>query len=200
VPDDVKSYLMVIVVGLLSAVGGGWFATQTATVEVEPDYVKILQDELRASRSELAQEQARNLTLTLQMADLERELGGSSVASVESKAVFAFLNRIERSAWCKRVKYDEEPSLVTFIMAFLNHAYELKYGVSAARYIGKTDFDIYPPAMADRYYQNDMQSYVTRDYFEFSEKTVAGAGMIRFAKWWVQIPSGTEYICGLEVG
>jgi len=200
VTDETKSYLLVLVVGLVSAIGGGWFATQTATVEVEPDYVQILQDELRESRGELAREQARNLTLTLQMADLERELGGDSVASVESRAVFAFLNRIERSAWCKRVEYGPDPGIVDFIMAFLNHAYEIKYNVSAARYIGKTDAQVYPQKLAEAYYQHDMQSYVTRDYFEFEEKTLVSSTPLTFAKWWVQIPSGTEYICGLEVG
>jgi hypothetical protein len=195
-----KGVISPAIIAVIGAAIGGLFTFITMAKEVEPEYVEILQRELRSLRSEIAQERASNLSLTLQLADLQRDLG-DSVDMVESQAVFAFLNRMKRPAWCKRVVSKQGQDRVpTFVMAFLNHAYEVKFQVSAARFTGRTDFDIYPPYLADEYYSNDMRAYVTKDYFEFEERTVAQVEPLGFAKWWVKIPSGTEYICGLEVG
>lgn len=198
--DAVKAHTSDIIKTVLSAAVGGALVLATTAKEVEPGYVEILQEEIGNLRSELAAEQAGNLSLSLQLADLQRELG-SGVDVVESAAVFSFVTRIKRPAWCKRVVEEVDPktgnSTVRFQMAFLNDSYEDRYKVTAARYTGQTDFDIWPVRLASEYYENDVFAWKSRDYHENTESTITGDTV--FAKWWVKIPSGIEYICGLQV-
>jgi hypothetical protein len=176
-----------------------WLLIGQTRVEVEPAYVEVLQADLIQLRRDYNQQTAELVTATIRIAELERLVGGSSVDDIEGSAIYAFLERIERPAWCKSVQYTDTNELPSFRMEYPNRSYEQRYGKTAAAYSGKTDFEIWPPEIAEAYYQNDLRSWATKDYLEFLEPTILNDTLGWFAKWWFALPSGREFICGMEV-
>ncbi len=172
--------------------------TQTAT-EVEPEYVRVLQEDLITLRSEYNQQTAKLVTATILIAELERLAGGESIDDVEGGAIYSFLDRIKRPAWCKSVVYNGEGEDPSFVMEYLNRDYEERFKFTLSYYKGKTDFEAHRPDLAQRYYQNDLQAWATKDYLEFLEPTIRDGTLGWFAKWWFPLPSGREFVCGMEV-
>lgn len=179
-----------------------WMLFLGTKVEVEPRYVEVLQEENRVLRSEVSQMQAKIVEFSIKTADMERIIAGG-IGPLEESAVFAYVAKLGRPAWCKRAEIAENGAII-FRMAFINDAYEITYGMSADRYIGGTDFDNHSQAAAEHYYKNDLKTYESRGYAEFLEPVDKanryGGGRKQFAKFWFRIPSGTEFVCGLQVG
>ena len=180
-----------------------YFGMKGSQATARPDYVRVLQDENNSLRGQLSEMRARLTTLSIKIADLERLVGGTT-KDVEAGAIFAYLDAMKRRpAWCKIVEI-HPPDAPVFRMAYLNDAYEDVYGVTLARYIGGTDFDNHPPVVAQSYYENDLETYLDKDYKEFDEPLgvtdgYGARGNRQFSKFWVALPSGPQYICGMQV-
>lgn len=197
IPESGNEWIRVLASNVVT-LGVAWIAFGQARVEVEPAYVEILQKEIRILRSDYGKLQADNIGLTLKIKDMEYQLGGN-IIELESDAVWSLLDRVDRPAWCKEVVLDDEQQ-PTFVMRYLNKAYELRYKLTSAYYIGKTDFESQRDInVSQAYYRNDKKAYSSRSYVEYTEPTVNQGDRV-FAKWWVQLPSGIEFVCGFEVG
>ena len=194
-----------IAIGITAVVSifGTYAGFKSSQASVEPDYVRVLQDENNSLRGQLSEMRVRLTTLSIKIADLERLVGGTT-KDVEAGAVFAYMSAMKlRPAWCKIIEI-HPPDSPTFRMAYLNAAYEDVYGVTLAKYIGGTDFDNHPPVVAQSYYDNDLETFTEKDYKEFSEPLgvtdgYGARGNRQFSKFWVALPSGPQYICGMQV-
>lgn len=74
----------------------------------------------------------------------------------------SYLDTFPEPAWIKEVHTNPQTGEVEFRMLVINRAYENEYGVSRFNYIGKTDFEIWPQAVAERFYSSDMIAYNTK--------------------------------------
>lgn len=191
-----------VVVSAALFFGGMWMAKKEAIVTSQPELVATLTLRINELESKISALQAQVISLTIQNADLLRQQGGDSY-SLETGAIFEYIDRLEFPAWCKQVVLNEDKK-PSFVMAFLNTAYEKQYGISKAKYIGQTDFENHPTEAANVYYFNDMQVYVKKQFLSTAEPIDSNeTGVMenrRFDKFWVKTPvSGVELVCGQEV-
>lgn len=188
---------------LVSAVlflGAKYFENDAAETANTPEIVESFRARLTEVEGQLREAQSRILSLTLQNAELTNAIGGE-LKEVQMSGVFAYIDGIERPAWCKEVEYNPGEK-IKFRMRYLNYAYEQAHGISVQKYIGTTDFENYPASVAQSYYNNDLRTYRAKDYFEYEEPLVeegeAGDSVL-FAKFYVAMPSGAQLICGLQI-
>jgi PAS domain-containing protein len=108
---------------------------------------------------------------------VQRRTGKQAVDAVAQHAgagqINGWLHQLLRSmpypAWVKVV--DRSPhGAVTFRMQFVNDAYEEWFGVKWEDYKNKTDYDIWPKAVADEYYKNDAHTLANKNHVRIVEK------------------------------
>lgn len=175
----------------------------SARVTAEPGYVETLQNENTNLRRELNEQAAKMVEYSLRIGDLERTISGG-VGDLEESAVWSYIDGLGRPGWCKRVEYGDDGT-PAFTMAFINESYELTYGLSAAAYIGRTDFENHSLEAAEHYYTNDLKTLEVKRYSEFMEPVDRanryGGGRKQFGKFWMMLPvSRIELLCGLQTG
>lgn len=189
------------VVAALLTFGGSYFTLKSTQANIEPAYVEVLQREIRELKSNSNRQQAQILELTLKNADLTRMVGGDA-KTVQLEGIFHYIDALERPAWCKEIEHNPNSGRVEFRMRYLNYEYELVYGVSIRKYIGGTDFDNHPRETAEAYYENDMNTYRSKDYREFEEPVSENENpdiKRMFAKFYVDLPTGPKLICGIQI-
>lgn len=108
----------------------------------------------------------------------------------------AFRNR---PAWAKTC--NEETEVCVNVHA--NDAYEARYCITANRYRGKTDFEVWDEDIARQFHENDLavlQSRDTRDYEELVYDCVLDRRVTyQFTKFHVELTDGTHIIGGLQI-
>lgn len=113
--------------------------------------------------------------------------------------IFKLLESLDVPAWCKVFVETPEPHLE---MGYINSNFEFTYGISKARYIGSTDFDVHPVEIAKAYNENDFYTYKARGWADFTESVILPDGTRakrRFWKFYHKVKNGPELICGWEV-
>ncbi len=104
----------------------------------------------------------------------------------------------ERPAWCK--EYD--PDKNSFTMFHINPSYENFYGVTAERYEGQTDIEIFGESIGASYLANDLVALQRKGFQEFEEVVITSLGdtkVLEFWKFYVPLPDMTELVCGIQV-
>lgn len=197
-----------LVVSAVLFFGGQWLANSQASKQAAPEILETItirlsevERELKETRGMLRIAESRIMSLTLANAELTNALGGN-LQEVQMQGMFSYIDSLKRPAWCKQIEHSP-PEKPVFRMKYLNVEYEIAYGVSVAKYIGGTDFDNHPQEIAEAYYENDMRSYRSKDYREFIEPISSDENpkvyRRQFAKFYVNMPSGVEMICGLQI-
>ncbi len=149
--------------------------------------------------------------LELRVDALRKELNERNMLVIELRTALAsnhdpmdtlyrYLESMDVPAWLKQ--YD--PVDNHFHMLYLNHEYERFYDVSMENYVGKTDFDIYPEDVAERYAAHDRAVYENKTFMRFIEygRTAStGARMVPgvFWKFYVRLADGRELIAGIQL-
>ena len=83
----------------------------------------------------------------------------------------------------------------------VNRQYELLFHISKAQVLGKTDHDIFPKDLADRFRSNDMKVLETQSHLKFEEIAPQDDGLHTFIslKFPLRDDSGVPYgICGIS--
>jgi PAS domain S-box-containing protein len=106
---------------------------------------------------------------------------------------YAFMENSPTFAWIK----DEQGQHV-----YLSKAYEKRFGVRLDDWRGKTDFDIWPPDLAQRFRDTDLEALTSGQTTEAIEETVTPDG--NRAVWWkfkfpMHDASGAKYVGGVGV-
>jgi PAS domain S-box-containing protein len=104
-----------------------------------------------------------------------------------------FMENSPTFAWIK----DEQGQHV-----YLSKAYEKRFGVRPEDWQGKTDFDIWPPDLAQKFRNTDLEALTSGQTTEVIEETVTPDG--NRAVWWkfkfpMHDASGAKYVGGVGV-
>lgn len=179
---------------LITALVTGVFAFTSNALLVEPTYVETLQTRisyLEEKNTKLLEEVSE---LKAQMVRLEY------LMKEETTTVSVMCNFFEAFPgldWIKRVELDESGN-PKFTMVCVDSAYSLNYGLSKYRYVGKTDYEIWPKETADQFYQNDTAVYTTGTPFITNESWDVGgkaySGIVK--KYLIIDEMGDLYIGG----
>ncbi len=105
----------------------------------------------------------------------------------------AFMDNSPAIAWAK-----DEAGKYTY----LSKAYENRLGVRLEDWRGKTDFEIWPREIAEKFRANDLAALSSRQAIESMEETINRNGEYR--SWWIfkfpfQDSSGKRYVGGIAV-
>ena len=118
----------------------------------------------------------------------------TEMALQESQERFrAFMDHSPAVAWAK----DGDGRYV-----YLSKAYEDRFKVRLENWQGKTDFDLWPPEVAEKFRQNDLAALAAGRAVENTEEAVNSKGEV--SSWWnVKFPyedaGGQKYIGGIAV-
>ncbi|MEM1152768.1 MAG: PAS domain-containing protein [Pseudomonadota bacterium] len=171
-----------LIIAFLTSVGD---SSNQRTLQLE-ERNALLSAELLAVRIELVQERA----LTEDDQDV-------------LSALQDLLDAIPEPAWVKQVTdLPGEPPV--FTMLLLNDAYAERLGVTKMRYIGHTDYDVWPKDVADRFYSADMDTYVDRkDTVRVQEYPAKRGGVATerriIHKFMVRLPQNNLGVGGLLI-
>ncbi len=204
-PESSREWLR-IALSNLASIFIALIVVQQTKVQVTPELMRSMQGQIdglfaqvNALQTDKVNLTANNITLRLKLAEIEQLVGGTA-EGLEIGAIDAMFSELDRAGWCKEVVYHDDSA--DFVMVVINSAYEIRYDISASRYLGRTDWQTQAPEVAEVYVQHDMDTLAVKDTREFREPHPAADGRTGlYTKWYVELPvSGLELICGLEVG
>lgn len=102
----------------------------------------------------IKEQEERHFKQTVTIAEFKAKL---AQRFEDDDALVSFLDALPFPAWFKYVEYDEDENPV-FINGYINTAYSFRFGVSKARYFGKTDFEVWAARdVAEAFYRNDLK-------------------------------------------
>lgn len=134
-----------------------------------------------------------NALLTVEVAELksERDRIANDVEVFES-----FIRNFPYPAWVKAPAQNGQ-----FIMLVLNREYTATFGKTENEYVGKSDYDVYPPSIADQYTKADRQvlssgeSYIKHETIEINNKET----QVTVVKFRVLLKDGNYGIAGFII-
>jgi PAS domain-containing protein len=102
--------------------------------------------------------------------ETSKEIKTALITSIESLNGYfgVFMDSFPYPIWVKTVELDENGE-VEFRMLYINDAYENFFNIKKENYIGKTDYRIWDPQTANRFYENDLHVYITKRPTKFKE-------------------------------
>jgi PAS domain-containing protein len=169
---------------------------QPAQMEVLAGRVSALEQRLDDKTAEIAELNRELLTVRAENSVMRIQLDKGYATSPRG-TLYAYMDALETPAWCK------EWSDPSFRMLHINRAYENYYGITKARYVGNSDFDVFPPKLAQAWTQNDKRAYQRRGFVRFVETVVTPNGEevdLEFWKFYLRLPDAGELICGIQIG
>lgn len=186
------------------------FDLETAQQAAQTERIEILYG--RVDKALAQNERQRLVIAELRRALIQKE---AQIMSLEIKvaakldsmgSLFAMLEAMKVPAWLKRYDPEAVDPDDSIIMLYANREYEYAYRVSARLYIGSSDFDIWPRAIAEEYRKNDKKVLREKTWLEFYEssqtRAAARAGKIGrdwFWKFYIHLEDDTELIAGIKV-
>lgn len=141
-----------IVVALVTAfttLGGSYFAFQRDKNTADVEMVRTLYEQVQQLQQDLFEAQS-------QIVELKIEL---SKKHESSQILKDYLDGNNNPSFIKLV--DDSGARPRFPNWHVNDAYERMFGISAARYVGKLDSEIWPDDVAEQFYKNDLHAYDT---------------------------------------
>lgn len=139
------------VIATVGVIGGAFFAYTADKAATSADLVKTLYAQIE--------------TLRQQVFDQQREMVGlrNDVLRVNEpgEILKRYMHDLPHPAWVKLVEGSKDDP--QFVMWHINPAYERAFGVRLLRYVGKTDFEVWPHESARRFYANDMYIWKLKD-------------------------------------
>ena len=150
----------------------------------------VWRQEIDAMRSRLARVDADNILLKMKLETTTGSPRGNLVR---------YLNALDMPAWAK--EYD--PADDNFKILHATFEYEQAYCVTADRYRGKTDFEIWPKEFAQSYQEHDFDVLNKKASVQFDEVVRccdSGENITRrFHKFYLQLTDGTHIVGGIQI-
>ncbi len=151
--------------------------------------VEKLSDRVRALEAENQQLKLQQLESRQKILTLQSQL---SETHSETRLLEAYLEALPGPAWIKRADG---------VMRYINIKYEQKYQVSRLHYVGKSDYEVYEKAVADRFRENDKKVYENKRGKIFKE-SITKDGIDYGTKYFWKSPimiDGNWYIAGIGI-
>jgi hypothetical protein len=150
----------------------------------------VWRQEIDAMRGRLARVDADNILLKMKIETTSGSPRGNLIR---------YLNALDMPAWAK--EYD--PADDNFKMMHATFEYEQAYCVTADRYRGKTDYEIWPQEFAQSYEEHDFDVLNNKNSVTFDEVVRccdSGENITRrFHKFYLKLTDGTEVIGGIQI-
>lgn len=160
---------------------------------------KKLQDSNNVLFRENVEKNGEITRLRIKVSVLETKLASDGPGVI---AVYELLDDLDVPAWCKEWVGPSEDHQGHFKMAHINSAYEKTYGVTAAFYVGNTDFEVHPVKIAAAFNENDLRTFSVRGWIDFRERVQLPSGDVETRRFWNfyhRVLEGPEFVCGWEV-
>lgn len=190
-----------LLIGLLTAAVtalGAWLAFQGTIQEANPRQIEVLYDRIETLESRVDSDSIMEIELRREIAMLEIRIEAAA-STAPRQVIDRLLGALtDYPAWCKR--YDDDRDL--FVMWAINDAYQYFYGISKARYLGNSDFDVWGPQLGSIYDANDRAILGDRNFRRFVERVNPAIGEptdLLFWKFYVPLYDGVELICGIQI-
>jgi len=150
----------------------------------------VWRQEIDAMRARLARVDADNILLKMKVENTSGSPRGNLIR---------YLNALDMPAWAK--EYD--PADDEFRMLHATYEYERAYCVTADKYRGKTDFDIWPREFAESYREHDLSVLDNKNSVTFDEVVrccdTQENVTRRFHKFYLKLTDGTEVVGGIQI-
>lgn len=118
----------------------------SSDIEAELELNKILFEQVNELRE-------KDRVLTAKVTSLEIALSKKNRTAGE--AIKEYIDSMPFPAWIKTVAFSNGGEAV-FTIWYINEEYERTFGVKLRRYEGLTDFEVWPPKVAEEFYKNDL--------------------------------------------
>lgn len=151
---------------------GDWLAIAALVISVGGNAIQFITDqesanarEIKELRKEVQELRQGNLELRGQVQSKDFQIM-KLVAEREYeldrfKLLASVMDDDPAIAWVKRAEVLPSGE-IAFTMFYINPNYEKAYSVRLEKYKGKTDFDIWPPEIAEGYYRADLEVYTNK--------------------------------------
>jgi hypothetical protein len=182
----------VVLVGFLTLKGN----IQPTQMMILAERVTALEQRLDDKTAEINELNRELLTVRAENSIMRIQLD-KGYSSSPRGILFAYMDALDTPAWCKEFS---EPR---FAMMHINPSYETYYGITKERYVGNSDFDVFPPKLAQAWTENDKKAYQRRGFVRFVETVETPKGQeidLEFWKFYLRLPDGGELICGIQIG
>ncbi len=142
--------LFVSVVTAITTISASYFMFAGNVKQADADLVAALYDQVQQLQVQITERDKEMFGLQSQITGLRIQLSKKYEAS---EILRGYLDAMPHPAWIKIAnKHNDE---VEFVMWHINAQYEDYFDVSAGRYVGRTDYQVWPHQVADQFYKND---------------------------------------------
>lgn len=149
-----EKLILAAVAGLFGFAGAvlGYMGTSQQT---DADQIATLYDRIETLEKNVYELQTKNTKLEIELAKKH------DAASILRE----FMDGNPHPFWVKLYRYNKQDARPEFRMWHINEAYEDFFDISLGRYIGKTDFQIWPKHIAEGFYKNDIATLQRMAHF-----------------------------------
>lgn len=196
--DNAKIGLRDLFVALITAattITGSYFMFAGNVKQADADLVSALYDQVQQLQVQIKERDREMFGLQEQITSLRIQLSKKYEAS---DILRGYLDAMPHPAWIKVANKNKDE--VEFVMWHINGQYEDFFDISSGRYVGRTDFQIWPPTIANGFYQNDLKALTSMDdfcvYEDFTDGPNEVVGKGGYVCKWVLTVDGQIAIAG----
>jgi hypothetical protein len=196
--DNAKIGLRDLFVALITAattITGSYFMFAGSVKQADADLVSALYDQVQQLQMQIKERDREMFGLQEQITSLRIQLSKKYEAS---DILRGYLDAMPHPAWIKIASKVGDD--VSFVMWHINGRYEDYFDISSGRYVGRTDFDIWPHDIAKGFYGNDMLTLSKMDdfcvYEDFTDGPNEVVGKGGYVCKWVLTVDGQIAIAG----
>lgn len=153
--DSAKIGLRDLFVALITAfttITGSYFMFAGNVKQADADLVSALYDQVQQLQVQIKKRDREMFGLQEQITSLRIQLSKKYEAS---DILRGYLDAMPHPAWIKIANKVGDD--VSFVMWHINGQYEDYFDISSGRYVGRTDFQIWPNSVASGFYENDLR-------------------------------------------
>ena len=189
---NVAQILITNVITLIGSLGAAWFVFQgsagnseaskyEATLTALNVQLAQAQEHIKSQRDELNQYRALQIAHGLRVIELESKLAEKTDRETIIKE---FLNHFPFPIWMKAQREDG-----FFEMVFLNDAYTVTFGKTKTEYVGRTDFEVWPKDVAQKFHDNDNEVARSGRPTRTIERVPTDTGLEDLEVWKFTVPT-----------
>lgn len=170
---------------------------------LQTDYFSLKNDRLDTTYKRINALEKRLDSVNSSLRDRAGELAllraQLSSKQTPTKVLINYLEALQTPAWIKTWN----PDTKKFTMFYLNSAYEYFYGITKARYIGATDFDVRSDKEAEALYRSDLAIIKNKNFWTFEQALVDASGdkvrKVTLWKFFLELPGEVESVGVIQV-
>jgi len=197
-----KTLIAVAIIGVIGTAFNGALAFRAETTQAESSkelsqiqlIIVTLTEQLKVARE---REEAYLAKLILQANSIMDLTSQVKDKTTQAELLAEVLESLPFPAWIKVRGKDGIFRIVT-----INEQFTVDYGMTKREMIGYSDYDLYPPDLAQIYQEGDIAVYSNyKPYRSDTYMIVKGERVpVEYVKWPITLPSGGKFTVGMVIG